>query len=140
MGITTESTETIVETTSSKILTGTFPTPAVVAVTAGRIIALLTTWTPPATNRPQASESMGETSVRTLALAANTIAPAAGRMKDWIISLTWFTAGNLSAKNSTSESTINKPMIHQLESASQGCCSFNKLVNLANRATTSKGM
>ena len=82
MGKITDKTETIVERISSKKLTGMLPAPAVVAVTAGRIAKVLTALTPPATKRPQARESMGEISVSTFALAANTIAPAVGRTID----------------------------------------------------------
>lgn len=82
IGTTMESTDTTVAVTSSIMLTGTFPAPAVVAVTAGRTTALFTACTPPATNNPQARERMGDTSVNMFALAANTIAPAVGLIND----------------------------------------------------------
>jgi hypothetical protein len=48
--------ERTVETKSSKMLTGTFPAPPVVAVTAGRTAMDFTAWTLPETNRPSAIE------------------------------------------------------------------------------------
>ena len=72
--------DSVVETTSSIMLTGTFPVPAVVAVMAGLTAAAFTAWTVPATSNPAAMEMMGWISVITVALAANRIAPAAGRM------------------------------------------------------------
>src|SRR3989337_896679 len=79
-------------------------------------------------------------SVITLALAAKTIAPATGRTMVWITSLTWFTAGTLSAKNSTSVNTINKPITHQLVSVSQGEFNWIKSVKRATMAITSNGI
>ena len=87
IGITMASMERTVETTSSAMLTGTFAAPPVVAVIAGRTNPDLVTCTVPATSRPDASAKMGLMSVTTFALAANAMAPAAGRMKVWIASL-----------------------------------------------------
>ena len=53
IGAITERTETVVEVTSSAILTGVLPAPPVVSVTAGRIISDLTAWTLPETNKPE---------------------------------------------------------------------------------------
>ncbi len=57
-------------------------------------------------------------SVMTWALPANRIAPAAGRTKVWMPSLTLSTAGILSATISTTNSTAIRPMAHQLLSKS----------------------
>src|SRR5258708_34712850 len=67
-----------VDVRSSATLAGRFPAPPVTAVMAGRIAADLTTCTLPATSKPQASASRGLI-LATLALAAKTMAPAAGR-------------------------------------------------------------
>ena len=77
-----------VEIISSAMLTGTFAAPPVVAVTIGRTAADFTTCTLPATSKPHARASTGLILVTTLALAANAIAPAAGRTTVWIKSLT----------------------------------------------------
>ena len=65
--------------TSSTILTNQFPVPAVVAVTAGLATALVAC-TPPAITNPADRATTGFISVITLALAANKMAPAAGRI------------------------------------------------------------
>lgn len=58
-GNTMERMESVVETTSSNMLTGTLPAPAVLAVMAGRTAAALTAWTLPATSKPAMIEMMG---------------------------------------------------------------------------------
>src|SRR5688500_20187409 len=68
-----------VDTTSSAMETGTFPTPPVVAVTIGRTAPALATCTLPAMSSPLASASTGLISVTTLALAAKAMAPEIGR-------------------------------------------------------------
>ncbi len=78
--------ENSVATISSRILTGTLPVPAVVAVIVGRTAIDFIICTLPATNRPVAIIKMGVTSTE-FVLAAKTIAPAAGRMKLWMMSL-----------------------------------------------------
>ena len=81
IGITIARIDVIVAKISSAILTGTLPTPPVVAVTAGRTAVDFTAWTLPEINIPDASATTGWISLRTLALAANAIAPATGRTK-----------------------------------------------------------
>ena len=130
--------ETTVETVSSARLTSALPVPPVETVTTGRAVAL-TACTLPATSRPIAMAKTVFISI-TLVLAAKTIAPAAGRMKDMMTSLTLSTAGILSATNSMTERKINIPMIHQLVRPSQGALRVIRWVKRASRATASSGM
>ena len=88
MGTSMDRKETTVDVMSSAMLTGTLPAPAVVAVTNGRTAADLTRCTPPATRSPQARAMTGFIPWITFVLAANAIAPATGRTKVWIRSLT----------------------------------------------------
>ncbi|NTV88834.1 MAG: hypothetical protein HGA22_00490 [Clostridiales bacterium] len=111
----------------------------VVAVTAGRTAPDLTACTLPATSRPAMTARTGCTSVTTFVLAANNTAPAVGRMKVWMASFTWLTAGTLSAKNSTSPSTTNTPITHQLSNASHGGLSSIQPVNRPASETISRG-
>jgi hypothetical protein len=138
-GTTTARMERIVASTSSATLTGTLPAPPVVAVTAGRIAADFTTCTLPATRSPAMIPNAGWRPVTTSVLAAKRIAPAAGRMKVWMASLTWLTAGTLSAKNSTSPRRTSAPITHQLSRASQGELSWIQSVKRAASATISSG-
>ncbi len=120
IGTRTDKKDTTVENTSSAMLTGTFPAPPVVAVTAGLTARALTECTPPATSSPAASESTGLMSVMTSALAAKAIAPAAGRTKVWIRSLMWLTAGSLSVSISMMTRMPSRIRIHGLARVSQG--------------------
>ena len=120
MGSTTESTDIKPAVTSSAKLTTGSPVPAVAAVTAGRTSTDLTVWTLPATSSPQIIRRTGLTFVAEPALAAKRTAPAVGRMKVCTASLTWSTAGILSATASIRQSTVSKPMVHQLVRASHG--------------------
>ena len=128
MGITIARIDMTVEKMSSAMLTGTFPTPPVAAVTAGRTATDLTACTLPEISSPQINASTGWTSVITLALAAKATAPAAGRIKVCMASLRWLTAGILSASISMMTkipSTINT---QGFASKSQGSLSVNQSV------------
>ena len=91
---------------------------AVVTVTAGRTTAALATWMLPATSSPQARASNGWTWVTTRALAAKTIAPAAGRTTVCRMSLMWLTAGILSTSISMISRMPIRIRIHGLASRS----------------------
>ena len=140
IGTITERTETEAEVISSAILTGTLAAPPVVAVTAGRIASDLTAWTLPEINKPAITARMVFTWVMLDTLAAKTMAPAVGLIKLCTISLTWFTAGTLSATISMIERKINTPITHQEVMASQGELSLIKSVYFASSETTSKGI
>lgn len=135
-----DKTETVVEVTSSAMLTGTLPAPAVVTVTAGLTTRDFTALTPPDINKPASRAKTGWTYSTTEELAAKTMAPAAGRTKLWIMSLMWFTSGILSASISITVRKIKVPIIHQEVMPSQGDPSFIKSVYLAINDTTNKGI
>ena len=87
MGTMMDNTETMVAKTSSSVLTTGVPTPAVATSTMGLATTDFAACTEPATSKPQISDKTGWISVMDLALAANRIAPAVGRMKVWMASL-----------------------------------------------------
>ena len=104
--------------TSSITLTTGLPIPAVVIVTTGRPVAFIA-WTPPALRRPRTAASTG-CSVPAPLLDRKRIAPAAGRTRVLIASLTWSTPGILSAKTSMASRSTRTAMPTLLDSASYG--------------------
>jgi len=96
----------------------------------------LTACTPPATSRPQIMANRGWVSPMTPALAAKRRAPATGRTKVWMASLTVSAAGTLSTRNSMTSSTANTPITHQLSRASQGGL---RVIREARRCRQAKG-
>ena len=137
MGTTSARTVPTTARMSSPVETTGAPAPAVVTFTAGRAVAL-TACTPPAMTTPATSSTTGST-VPCCEEETASRPPAAGRTTVWTTSLTWSTAGTLSATTSTRSSTAMSPMTHQEPMPSNGARRCTQPKCWAS-ATASSGM